>query len=85
MMNSSEEEHAMPLEALIAGAIEQVGTDANEILVGQRVAIRANPGLGEHALVNQLTTCGLPVKQRIARRKIRQSEYHHPASGEVSG
>jgi len=30
------------------------------------------------------TTCGLPVEQRIARRKIRQSEYHHIVSGEVS-
>jgi uncharacterized oxidoreductase len=35
LMNSSEEERAMPLEAFIAGAIEQLGTEANEILVGQ--------------------------------------------------
>ena len=59
----------MPLEALIAGAIEQVGTDANEMLVGQAVAMLTNPGLGEHAWVNQLTTCALPVEQRIAGEK----------------
>lgn len=43
----------MPLEAFIAGAIEQLGTEANEILVGQAVDMRANPGPGEHAWVNQ--------------------------------
>ncbi|KLU23862.1 SDR family oxidoreductase [Caballeronia mineralivorans] len=53
LMNSSEEERAMPLEAFIAGAIEQLGTEANEILVGQAVDMRANPGPGEHAWVNQ--------------------------------
>jgi uncharacterized oxidoreductase len=53
LMNSSEEERAMPLEAFIAGAIEQLGTDANEILVGQAVGMRANPGPGEHTWVNQ--------------------------------
>jgi uncharacterized oxidoreductase len=53
LMNSSEEERAMPLEAFIAGAIEQLGTEANEILVGQAVGMRANPGPDEHAWVNQ--------------------------------
>lgn len=53
LMNSSEEERAMPLEAFIAGAIEQLGTEANEILVGQAVGMRANPGPGEHTWVNQ--------------------------------
>jgi uncharacterized oxidoreductase len=53
LMNSSEEARAMPLEEFIAGAIEQLGTDANEILVGQAVDMRANPGPGEHAWVNQ--------------------------------
>ncbi|MHA7680600.1 SDR family oxidoreductase [Cupriavidus sp. PET2-C1] len=52
LMNSSEEERAMPLEAFIAGAIEQLGTDANEILVGPAVDMRANPGPNEHAWVN---------------------------------
>ncbi|SAL47234.1 short-chain dehydrogenase [Caballeronia choica] len=53
LMNSSEEERAMPLEEFIAGAIEQLGTDANEILVGPAVSMRANPGPGEHAWVNE--------------------------------
>ncbi|MDN7178458.1 SDR family NAD(P)-dependent oxidoreductase [Caballeronia sp. SEWSISQ10-4 2] len=53
LLNSSEEERAMPLDAFIAGAIEQLGTEANEILVGQAVDMRANPGPGEHAWVNQ--------------------------------
>ncbi|MGO4151753.1 SDR family NAD(P)-dependent oxidoreductase [Cupriavidus sp. YAF13] len=52
LMNSSEEERAMPLEAFIAGAIEQLGTVANEILVGPAVDMRANPGPNEHAWVN---------------------------------
>jgi uncharacterized oxidoreductase len=52
LMNSSEEQRAMPLDTFIAGAIEQLGTDANEILVGPAVEMRANPGPGEHAWVN---------------------------------
>jgi uncharacterized oxidoreductase len=53
LLNSSEEERAMPLEDFIAGAIEQLGTEANEILVGPAVDMRANPGPDEHAWVNQ--------------------------------
>lgn len=53
LLNSSEEERAMPLDEFIAGAMQQLGTDANEILVGQAVAMRANPGPNEHAWVNQ--------------------------------
>jgi len=52
LMNSSEEARAMPLDVFIAGAIEQLGTDANEILVGPAVDMRANPGPNEHAWVN---------------------------------
>lgn len=53
LLNSTEEERAMPLDTFIAGAIEQLGTDANEILVGPAVDMRANPGPNEHAWVNQ--------------------------------
>ena len=53
LMNSSEEERAMPLDEFIAGVMQQLGTDANEILVGQAPAMRANPGPNEHAFVNQ--------------------------------
>lgn len=53
LLNSSEEERAMPLDVFIEGAIAQLETDANEILVGPAVAMRANPGPGEHAWVNE--------------------------------
>ncbi|HWT37320.1 MAG TPA: SDR family NAD(P)-dependent oxidoreductase [Paraburkholderia sp.] len=53
LMNSSEEARAMPLDTFIAAAIEQLGTDANEILVGPAVDMRANPGPREHAWVNE--------------------------------
>ena len=48
-----ERERAMPLDTFIEGAIEQLGTDADEILVGPAVSMRANPGPGEHAWVNE--------------------------------
>ncbi|OUL96210.1 SDR family oxidoreductase [Paraburkholderia hospita] len=53
LLNSTEEERAMPLDTFIEGAIEQLGTDSNEILVGPAVSMRANPGPGEHAWVNE--------------------------------
>jgi len=53
LLNSTEEERAMPLDTFIEGAIEQLGTDTNEILVGPAVSMRANPGPGEHAWVNE--------------------------------
>ncbi|MFC4527050.1 SDR family NAD(P)-dependent oxidoreductase [Dyella halodurans] len=53
LMNSSEEERAMPLDEFIAGAMEQLGSGVNEVLVGQAPDMRANPGPNEHAWVNQ--------------------------------
>ena len=53
LMNSSEEERAMPLDEFIAAAMEQLETDVNEILVGQAPDMRANPGTNEHAWVHQ--------------------------------
>ncbi|BDC43983.1 SDR family oxidoreductase [Paraburkholderia terrae] len=53
LLNSTEEERAMPLDTFIEGAIEQLGTDTNEILVGPAVSMRANPGPSEHAWVNE--------------------------------
>lgn len=53
LLNSAEEERAMPLDAFIAGAMEQLATDADEILVGEAPQMRANPGSGEHAFVRQ--------------------------------
>ena len=52
LMNSQEAEQAMPLDRFIAETLEVLGTDANEILVEEARALRANPGPEEHALVN---------------------------------
>jgi uncharacterized oxidoreductase len=53
LLNSSEEERAMPLDEFIEEAMAQLGTDAEEILVGQASQMRANPGPQEHAWVTQ--------------------------------
>lgn len=53
LLNSTEEPRAMPLDEFIAGSIEQLGTGANEILVGPAVEMRANPGPNEHAWVKE--------------------------------
>nr|WP_319799574.1 SDR family NAD(P)-dependent oxidoreductase [Lichenihabitans sp. PAMC28606] len=53
LLNSSEEERAMPLDAFISGAMEQLATDADEILVGQAPYMRANPGPAEHTFVTE--------------------------------
>ena len=52
LMNSQEAEQAMPLDQFISEALEALGTDAEEILVEAAKPLRANPGPGEHALVN---------------------------------
>ena len=53
LLNSSEEERAMPLHQFISGLMEELGTEAEEILVGPAVQMRANSGPGEHAWVTQ--------------------------------
>jgi len=53
LLNSSEEERAMPLNDFIEEAMTKLGTDAEEILVGQASQMRANPGPNEHAWVTQ--------------------------------
>ena len=53
LLNSSREERAMPLDTFIAETMSMLGTDAEEILVGQAQQMRANPGPGEHAWVTQ--------------------------------
>ena len=52
LMNSQEAEQAMPLDQFISETLDTLGTDADEILVEAAKALRANPGPGEHALVN---------------------------------
>jgi uncharacterized oxidoreductase len=52
LMNSREAEQAMPLDAFIDETMAVLGTDANEVLVENAKAFRANPGPGEHGFVN---------------------------------
>jgi len=52
LMNSQEAEQAMPLDQFISETLDALGTDADEILVEAAKLLRANPGPGEHALVN---------------------------------
>jgi uncharacterized oxidoreductase len=51
-MNSQDAEAAMPLDQFIAETVALLGTDADEILVEGAKLLRANPGPGEHAMVN---------------------------------
>lgn len=53
LLNSSEEERAMPLNAFIEATMAMLATEADEILVGQAPQMRANPGPQEHVWVNQ--------------------------------
>lgn len=64
LLNSTEEERAMPLDAFIAEAMAKLATDADEILVGDAVAMRANPGPGEQTFIgsfNDLVASGPPL------------------------
>jgi uncharacterized oxidoreductase len=61
LLNSTEEAGAMPLAAFIDGAMAQFADGADEILVGEAVGMRANPGVREHGWVtefNDLMTSG---------------------------
>ena len=64
LLNSLEEERAMPLDAFIEATMAMLATDADEILVGQAPQMRANPGPQEHGWVNQfndLIAAGPPL------------------------
>lgn len=52
LMNSLEAEAAMPLDAFMQQAMQQLGTDALEILAGNAPQFRSNPGPQEHTFVN---------------------------------
>ena len=56
LMNSQEAELAMPLEQFIEGTVAALSTDADEILLEEVRAARANPGPNEHGFVNALNT-----------------------------
>jgi uncharacterized oxidoreductase len=53
LMNSREAEAAMPLDDFLQGVMKQLGTDAEEILVGNAEQLRANPGPHESPFVTQ--------------------------------
>lgn len=53
LLNSKEEPRAMPLQQFIDQTMVALGTDAEEVLVENARAMRANPGPNEHAFVTQ--------------------------------
>lgn len=53
LLNSKEEPRAMPLQQFIDQTMVALGTDAEEVLVENAQAMRANPGPNEHAFVTQ--------------------------------
>jgi uncharacterized oxidoreductase len=64
LLNSQEEDRAMPLDSFIADTMAMLATDADEILVGQAPQMRANPGPQEHVWVtqfNDLIAAGPPL------------------------
>lgn len=52
LMNSLEAEAAMPLDEFLQQVLQQLGTDSFEILAGNALQLRSNPGPQEHAFVN---------------------------------
>jgi uncharacterized oxidoreductase len=53
LMNSKNEERAMPLNEFIGAIMLALESDSEEILVEQARMMRANPGVGEHKFVNE--------------------------------
>ena len=53
LLNSTEEARAAPLAPFIEEAMAQFAQGSDEILVGDAIAMRANPGAGEHGWVTE--------------------------------
>ncbi len=53
LLNSTEEQRAIPLDVFISGAMAQLATDVDEVLVDPAPQMRANPGAGEYVFVKQ--------------------------------
>jgi uncharacterized oxidoreductase len=53
LLNSSEEERAIPLDEFITEAMKQLESGTDEVLVAPAESMRANPGPNEHAWVKQ--------------------------------
>jgi uncharacterized oxidoreductase len=61
LLKSTEEARAMPLANFIEETMAQFANGSDEILVGEAMGMRANPGVGEHGWVtefNDLMTSG---------------------------
>ena len=54
LLNSSEEDRAMPLKPFIEQTIDALGTEDNEVLVEIAKPFRANPGVNENAFFQQV-------------------------------
>jgi uncharacterized oxidoreductase len=52
LLNSSNEQRAMPLDEFIAGTMEALGTEANEVMVPHAKFLRDQAGPAEQAFVN---------------------------------
>lgn len=53
LVHKSGDSRAMPLDDFIAETLDKLATAETEVLVDRVVPLRANPGLQEHALINQ--------------------------------
>lgn len=56
LLGDPADSRAMPLDKFIAGTIEALGTDAEEVLVEEAKDFRNNAGPAEHKFVNEINT-----------------------------
>lgn len=56
LIKKSGDPRAMPLDAFIAETMKGLATDAPEVIVEAIRALRDNPGIGEHALIDGFNT-----------------------------
>jgi uncharacterized oxidoreductase len=56
LIKKSGDPRAMPLDAFIAETMKGLATDAPEVFVEAIRALRDNPGIGEHALIDGFNT-----------------------------
>jgi len=62
LLNSKEEQRAMPLKAFVEETIEILGTDVDEVLVEVAKPLRNNAGPKEHAFVTQFNNTMLGLE-----------------------
>jgi len=61
LAGEKDDPRAMPLDKFIAGTMEALGTDAEEVLVAEAQPFRDGVGPGEHAFVDQVNTFMMQV------------------------